>query len=268
MNTIDYQRLSRNYTEMPLKKGKSSRWGSVLGEIPPYHDIYYLYIECLLSIKELAEFFNRKRDSAFIWLKHHNIKKTNDQSVDSVKRKKKIIYGDENYNNMEKNKATKFSRYGNENYCNIELQKKNFSLKSREEIQQIVAKRKLTNLKKYGYEHLMQNPEFKKKIFKTYGARRSKPELQLEQWFNKNNIKIESQFVLQYHNKIRIYDFYLPAFNLLIEYDGDFFHRLKIQQENDAFKNKIAKEQGYRLARIKGKAMIDTCWELQNIGEV
>jgi very-short-patch-repair endonuclease len=80
-----------------------------------------------------------------------------------------------------------------------------------------------------------------------------------------HNIEYQSQYVLSHHSKVRVYDFYLPKFNLLVEFDGSFFHRLETQQENDKFKNWLAKHRGYRLVRIKGTENINSHWELQNI---
>jgi hypothetical protein len=58
-----------------------------------------------------------------------------------VKASKKKRYGNENYNNMEKNKATKLALYGDENYTNVE-------------------KRYSTNLERYGVKNFAQSPEF------------------------------------------------------------------------------------------------------------
>lgn len=62
-----------------------------------------------------------------------------------VKATKLANFGDENYNNMDKNKATKLERYGNENYVNIEAAK-------------------ITNLEKYGFDNVSKNEDVIKKI--------------------------------------------------------------------------------------------------------
>jgi len=65
------------------------------------------------------------------------------------KKTKKELYGDENYNNIEKLKQTKKELYGDENYNNIEKSKK-------------------TNLKKYGVDNYTKSKHFKNKIIKKF----------------------------------------------------------------------------------------------------
>lgn len=80
-----------------------------------------------------------------------------------------------------------------------------------------------------------------------------------------NNIKYETQYDVYYDNgKYRVYDFYLCDYNLLIEADGDYWHAnpnkykefqlltevQKINIENDKFKDRLAKENGYNLIRF------------------
>lgn len=72
-------------------------------------------------------------------------------------------------------------------------------------------------------------------------------------------IKFKSQHVL----KGKIYDFYLPDYELLIEVDGDYYHCNprkypkgpinKMQRKNirnDIYKNALAKSWGFELIRI------------------
>ena len=72
-----------------------------------------------------------------------------------------------------------------------------------------------------------------------------------------NDVGIDYQF-----NTFKIerftFDFYLPDFNILIEYDGWLWHKSKRAEENgrgvlDVRKDKLAKAQGYYLLRILGK---------------
>ena len=65
-----------------------------------------------------------------------------------VKNTKKERYGDENYTNVEKGKATLLDKYGDENYRNPE-------------------KNKQTCLERYGKEHILQVEKFKNKAKKT-----------------------------------------------------------------------------------------------------
>lgn len=77
----------------------------------------------------------------------------------------------------------------------------------------------------------------------------------LDKW----NYRYEEEFMLSdpMNNKKRFYDFYLSDYNLLIEVDGYHFHhkdstfpRIKERLENDIYKNKLAKKQGFKLVRI------------------
>ncbi len=65
------------------------------------------------------------------------------------------------------------------------------------------------------------------------------------------NIKFEEQFKI----KRKIYDFYLPEFNTLIECDGDYWHSLPKNKANDILKNKLAHEMGYNLIRFTETAI-------------
>lgn len=93
-------------------------------------------------------------------------------------------------------------------------------------------------------------------------CKRSKGEEKIEEYLNKNNIIFEPQKkFLNLRNKLPLsYDFYLPDYNLLIEYQGQFhdgttsmvdkdkyFERQKI---NDNLKRDYAKNNNYNLLEI------------------
>ena len=65
--------------------------------------------------------------------------------------------------------------------------------------------------------------------------------------------------IKEYAIKNKRYDFYLPDFNLLIERDGEqhyqehrLFNKISLEENiiNDKYKTKIAKEKGFKIARI------------------
>lgn len=97
-----------------------------------------------------------------------------------------------------------------------------------------------------------------KKIF----ANRSmtKPEQQLKAILDKLQIAYKSQFFITVDSKTFSYDFYLPAYNIIIEVDGDYWHGgpgvkeawfgVKDTKQKDTLKDKIAIEQGYGIIRI------------------
>jgi very-short-patch-repair endonuclease len=74
-----------------------------------------------------------------------------------------------------------------------------------------------------------------------------------------DNEKIK--YVPQYEVDRKIYDAYLPDYNVLLEFDGDYFHKKTYKEciypiqkrnfKNDKKKNWIAKNNGYKLIRIK-----------------
>jgi very-short-patch-repair endonuclease len=65
----------------------------------------------------------------------------------------------------------------------------------------------------------------------------------------------------QYEVSGKFYDAYLPEHNILLEFDGDYFHKQTYEEciypiqkrnlKNDKKKNQIAKNNGYKLLRIK-----------------
>lgn len=99
-----------------------------------------------------------------------------------------------------------------------------------------------------------------KNILKKGKVKRSKLEYKFEGLLESYNVKFIHSYYIESINKI--YDFYLPELNLLIEIDGDFWHCNPIKfpiptcktQEinliNDEFKNKWAKDNGYKLIRF------------------
>ena len=113
-------------------------------------------------------------------------------------------YGDENYNNSEKNKLTqiehfgsvekahkvgaekskktKLERYGNEVYNNSEKSSQTWLSKTDKEIEEIVNKRKETNLLKYGVEVPTQNEEIANKIKQSWN---NKSEEEIQEFVNK-----------------------------------------------------------------------------------
>jgi very-short-patch-repair endonuclease len=88
-------------------------------------------------------------------------------------------------------------------------------------------------------------------------GRMTSPEIEIEQYLKNNNIQYKYGYVLCG----KIYDFYLVKTNILIEVDGIYWHgknksdnelneiQLK-NKKNDALKNKIAVDNGYKLVRI------------------
>ena len=99
-----------------------------------------------------------------------------------------------------------------------------------------------------------------KNIIKSGKVKRSKLEYKFETLLELLEVQYNHSFYIPSIKKI--YDFYLPDYNLLIEVDGDFWHCNPINypeptcrtQEiniiNDKFKNEWAEENGYKLLRF------------------
>lgn len=113
--------------------------------------------------------------------------------------------------------------------------------------------------------------------FKNSGSRcprcfQSKGENFISEILNKNNVKFirEHTFKDCKHIKLLPFDFYLPEFNILIEYDGEQHFSLKHSfseesfvstQRNDNIKNQYCKDNNIKLVRIP-------YWEFDNIENI
>jgi very-short-patch-repair endonuclease len=98
------------------------------------------------------------------------------------------------------------------------------------------------------------------RILKTGKVKRSGLEYKFEGLLESLEIKYIHSYYIESIGKI--YDFYLPEYNILIEVDGDFWHcnpethiipECKTQEiniENDKFKTQWAIDNGYRLLRF------------------
>ena len=149
-----------------------------------------------------------------------------------------------------KMKNTCLEKYGTKNIFSSEIGKK---------------KIKETLLKKYGVENPQQNNEIKKKtketLLKKYGItcgfqkckkyNVSKGELELYDFIK----SIKSTAI--HNDRKNIFplelDIFLEENNIGIEYDGEYWHNLPKMKKRDYLKNKICKEKGIKLIRVKEK---------------
>lgn len=116
---------------------------------------------------------------------------------------------------------------------------------------------------KYGIPNTtspMHIPEIAEKVFNHRGM--TTPEKWLEEYIQTLNCEYIYNFPILAGTTVKYYDFYLPKFNLLIEYDGDFFHSLPKNIINDKYKNTLAYNNGYRLVRIKGIDNLHFYWDI------
>jgi very-short-patch-repair endonuclease len=63
-------------------------------------------------------------------------------------------------------------------------------------------------------------------------------------------VSMDEHFISQHPIDRYVVDFYLPHRNLVIEADGEYFHRLPRTIEIDARKNAVIRDLGFRLVRL------------------
>ena len=131
------------------------------------------------------------------------------------------------------------------------------------------------------FKHNTCNSEFKMTPSKFINANQrcpicnqSKGEMECSKYFKNNNIKHIPQKsfpkLFGLGGKLLSYDFYLPDYNLLIEYQGEFHdgkanwyvaENLEKQQEHDRRKRQYAKDHNIKLLEI-------WYWDFENIEEI
>ena len=145
-----------------------------------------------------------------------------------------------------KQQSTLLERYGVDNISKLDSIKR---------------KKINTMLSHYGVKYPYHNDQIYKKMRKALGGK-TKPEQIVENFLKSANIQYVYDYPIDDGNSIKRYDFYLPTFNLLIEFDGEYWHSLDSAKKNDIAKNEIAKRKGYKLVRIKGRGNLDLKWEI------
>lgn len=83
-------------------------------------------------------------------------------------------------------------------------------------------------------------------------------EKRFEEFLLENKIRYEFQYFLLG----KYYDFYLPDLNLLVEVDGEYWHRMQHAIKNDLEKHTIARDQNFKILRLTERAWnIDLIYE-------
>ena len=77
----------------------------------------------------------------------------------------------------------------------------------------------------------------------------SKGEKRIFSFLKENNFNVQQQKCIER----KMFDLFIPELNMLIEYDGDYWHSKPDRIENDKLKNNIAIRNNFRLIRIKEK---------------
>lgn len=131
--------------------------------------------------------------------------------------------------------------------------------------------------KKSTYNKLVKKAIAKAKISANPAAAKAKKKKKLQQMANKMAKKMTEperifaemmkelgiQFEVQKIVDKKIFDFYIPSKNMIVEIDGDYFHgnpliyeskdlnKMQVRnQKNDAFKEVLAKGHGFLLERV------------------
>ncbi len=157
--------------------------------------------------------------------------------------------------------------------------------------------RKETYLEQYGVDHNWKVKEIRKKCDITSVERYGKTALEIaceefkktgltsieksiKEILETNKFEFETYFYVYFDDKkYKVYDFCLPEYKLLIEADGDYWHgnpdkfselneQQKINIDNDKFKDKLAKENGYELIRFWGSEIREKDFETKLLQEI
>lgn len=189
-------------------------------------------------------------------------------------------YGNENYNNQEKRKQTSLLKYGLDIPTKSDEIKLKLSEKNRINYNDII--NRFDSTYKYKSEDINYknthdyieiecgiHGKFKQKAYKHISGQgcpkcnQSKGEKEIEKILIQNNIEFENQkrFKNCINKKTLPFDFYLPKYNICIEFDGiQHFESLDIfggeiefqkRKINDNIKNKFCKDNNIKLIRIK-----------------
>ena len=180
--------------------------------------------------------------------KHSISTEDQQKSIDAMKKARESRYDEIYGSNSERNKKISIATTNRWN---------SYSKSEKSKITKKSAKTTRENMGDRKYLEMMADKSMKGYQSLVKNGRGSK-------WEEKMFQQLKTQFPDAVHEKRvggRYFDAFIPSKNLLVEFDGDFWHPLTIEdcqyefQErnfyNDLKKNKIAKENGYDLVRIR-----------------
>lgn len=181
---IDELKLLRDYKLVPIKISKNGR-GS---EKPFKEDLETLYLKYNFSVDELVKYFNVKKPTIERWLRHFNIKKSQELKLIKIKQTCLEKYGKSHYNNRNKAIKTCITKYG------------------------------VDNISKYQPIKLKKHNTMKQNL--SFGASKD------ENYIFKKLLEKYHIVLRQYKSTLYPFncDFYIPSIDLYIEYQGFFTH--------------------------------------------
>jgi hypothetical protein len=231
------------------------------------------------NISKCNEIKNKKKETS---IKNNGVEYPMQSSeiIEKSKISKLQKYGNENYNNQEKRKQTSLLKYGLDIPTKSDEIKLKLSEKNRINYNDII--NRFDSTYKYKSEDINYknthdyieieceiHGKFKQKAYKHISGQgcpkcnQSKGEKEIEKILIQNNIEFENQkrFKNCINKKTLPFDFYLPKYNICIEFDGiqhfetlDIFGgeiEFKKRKINDIIKNKFCKDNNIKLIRIK-----------------
>ena len=236
--------VSRDYSEYPLIKQYNTL------EIPPYDDLYALYITLNERRKDIAKYFNVSEGCVKKWLKKYNIIKPIDKRMyhhyDTLNQLYGVTHNSKLKQTIDKRKENSLSKYGVESPTQTQLVKQKIKDTKKKKYGDndptLIGSREFYErmVKKYGCKSYAQTNEFKElysnKIYvsniinkrietmrrNNSLGRKSKNENII---YNKL-IELYGNVIMQYKSKDYPYhcDFYIPKTNTYIEYNGHWTH--------------------------------------------
>lgn len=157
----------RDYEKEPLKRG----------ELPDINDVIYAYIELNLSLQKAADFLKVSSKKIRLVLNKNNIIKSKELIQEQLKRDSLDKWGVDNPNKSDlikdKYRKTCLSRYNQSSPMKLDEIKNKVrntydkNWRSENKKKELIDKRRQTYSKNHnGYEHHMQDPDFRNKFFK------------------------------------------------------------------------------------------------------
>lgn len=216
------------------------------------------------------------------------IKSEKDETLLKSQETKLNLYGDKYYVNLDKAKQTKLKKYGDANYNNSDKMKLTWQNKSKNDINNMLEKRHITNNERYDCDEFFQSNIFKEKfkitMLERYGVEHASQHPKLlghskflgddgnyydsswEYYFRcyliEHNIKHEYQpCKFNYFDKNNKQHSYIPDFKIINENNMIEYIEIKGEQffdENNNFINPFdSSENANILAELKYKCMQD-----------
>lgn len=210
-----------------------------------FHKKFMTY--CNRFCAQRNEEVQEKRENTFI--KNYGVKCSLQAESVQEKTKETLLskYGVENSSQStickEKAKQTSIERYGTEYPMSSDIIKERrnknnlekYGVKCTLELEEVKAKKNKTVKEKYGVNFISQLPECYKKGIETKKKRNtintSAPEKKYLNYLNEHFSIVETQYKSSEYPFFC--DFYLPEFNLYIEYQGDWLHGMHPFNENN-----------------------------------